>query len=92
MNEIEKLCEALRSYQQADEDGVIVKVSRQACDEAATALSRLSRENEELRASLAWAIKRIDKHARHRADEGDGELYEFSTAHRLTAALEKKHG
>lgn len=47
MNEIEKLCEALRSYQQADEDGVIVKVSRQACDEAATALSRLTRERDE---------------------------------------------
>jgi hypothetical protein len=35
------LIEAIRSYQQADEDGVMVLVSRQACDEAATEIERL---------------------------------------------------
>ena len=35
------LIEALRSYQQADEDGVMVLVSRQACDEAADEIERL---------------------------------------------------
>jgi hypothetical protein len=36
--DIKKLIEALRDYTQADEDGVFVKVSRQACDEAAATL------------------------------------------------------
>lgn len=35
------MLEALRAYQQADEDGVMVLVSRQACDEAATEIERL---------------------------------------------------
>ena len=43
------LCEALTSYQQADEDGVMVLVSRQACDEAATRLRALASEKEGLR-------------------------------------------
>ena len=34
-----ELVQALRSYEQLDPDGVFVKVSRQACDEAAAALS-----------------------------------------------------
>lgn len=34
------LIEAIKSYQQADADGVMVLVSRQACDEAAAELSR----------------------------------------------------
>ncbi len=33
--------EALRAYQQADEDGVMVLVSRQACDECAAEIERL---------------------------------------------------
>lgn len=37
-----ELCVALTSYQQADEDGVMVLVSRQACDEAATRLRALA--------------------------------------------------
>jgi hypothetical protein len=32
---------ALRSYQQADDDGVMVLVSRQACEEAAAEIERL---------------------------------------------------
>lgn len=32
------LCAALRSYRQADAEGVMVYASRQACEEAATAL------------------------------------------------------
>ena len=37
-----ELCKALTSYQQADEDGVMVLVSRQACDEAATRIRALA--------------------------------------------------
>jgi hypothetical protein len=35
------LIKALRAYQQADIDGVMVVVSRQACEEAATELEKL---------------------------------------------------
>lgn len=35
------LIKALRAYQQADADGVMVLVSRQACDEAAAELEKL---------------------------------------------------
>ena len=35
------LPERLRAYQQADADGVMVTVSRQACDEAADEIERL---------------------------------------------------
>ena len=44
-----ELCKALTSYQQADEDGVMVLVSRQACDEAATRIRALASEKEGLR-------------------------------------------
>ena len=40
MTDTTDLIQRLRAYQQADEEGVIVKVSRQACDEAADALDR----------------------------------------------------
>lgn len=36
-----KMLVALRSYEQADEDGVMVLVSRQAVDEAASEIERL---------------------------------------------------
>lgn len=36
-----ELVKALRSYQQADEDGVMVLVSRQACEEGAAEIERL---------------------------------------------------
>lgn len=38
-----ELAAALRAYQQGDMDGVMVLVSRQACDEGADWLERLSR-------------------------------------------------
>lgn len=44
---VRPLVAALRAYQQADADGVMVLVSRQACEEAAT-------EIESLRAALKW--------------------------------------
>lgn len=40
----------------------------------------LRAENERLRKALGWAMRRIDKYARHRAEEGDSELYEFVSA------------
>ena len=40
MTDTTELIQRLRAYQQADEEGVIVKVSRQACDEAADALEQ----------------------------------------------------
>lgn len=50
---------ALRAYQQADEDGVMVLVSRQACDEAAS-------EIELLRERLNSARDELVKFQRHR--------------------------
>lgn len=47
------LIEALRDYKQADKDGVIVLVSRQACDEAADEIVRL---RDALRL-IAWDIE-----------------------------------
>lgn len=44
--------DALKNYQQADADGVMVLVSRQACDEAAAEIERLRKEIEDLRAAL----------------------------------------
>lgn len=38
---LSKVVEALRGYKQTDEDGVMVLVSRQACDEGAEAIERL---------------------------------------------------
>ncbi|MCB1506279.1 MAG: hypothetical protein KDJ47_14975 [Hyphomicrobiaceae bacterium] len=38
---MDDLIDALRSYRQADADGVMVLVSRQACDEAANEIKRL---------------------------------------------------
>lgn len=42
-NKESDLIAALKSYTQADEDGVMVKVSRQACDEAADRIAALER-------------------------------------------------
>ena len=41
-----EIAAALRAYQQGDMDGVMVLVSRQACDEGADWLERLNREAE----------------------------------------------
>lgn len=49
MDDDEKLIAALRSYTQADEDGVMCVVSRQAADVAADRLSALKAENTALR-------------------------------------------
>lgn len=44
-DEVEQLVRALTDYEQADPDGVFVKVSRQACDEAAELIcARYERE------------------------------------------------
>lgn len=59
-----EIAAALRSYQQADMDGVAVLVSRQACDEGADWLERLNREaevryyeREQARARVETAVK-----------------------------------
>ena len=46
------LCKALTSYQQADEEGVMVLVSRQACDEAATRIRALASQVDGLRREI----------------------------------------
>lgn len=53
--------QALRSYQQADQDGVMVRVSRQACEEGAAMIEDLHRrayyfESEEARLRHALEI------------------------------------
>lgn len=44
------LAEILRTYQQADEEGIMVLISRQACDEAADEIVRLTTELEKVKA------------------------------------------
>ena len=52
------IVKALMSYQQADEDGVMCIVSRQACDEAADEIERL-------RAALSGLIERYEEIVTH---------------------------
>lgn len=53
MTRPEMIVNALRNYQQADEDGVMVLVSRQACDEAADEIDRLRKWNADMVAKSA---------------------------------------
>jgi hypothetical protein len=68
------LIEALKSYQQADEDGVMVLVSRQACDEAADTISALQAENERLRAGLVRADSEAERGQNGSAAHAQGQL------------------
>lgn len=54
------IVDALKSYRQADQDGVMVTVSRQACDEAAAELTRLRARVEELEADKRDLLKHAD--------------------------------
>lgn len=65
MTDIVELCKALRAYQQADMDGVMVLVSRQACDEGADEIERQRAEIERLRKALQYAVERFAGHALH---------------------------
>lgn len=52
-----ELVNALRSGQQADADGVMVKVSRQACEEGATAIEELTRQRDAAIQHIAeWCV------------------------------------
>jgi hypothetical protein len=57
---------------------------------AAKDFARMWRETQErereLREALAWAVKRIERFAPHRASEGDGELYALANAKALAKA------
>ncbi len=67
-NNIKELIKHLTDYQQADEDGTMVLVSRQACDEAAQALREMKDENkclQKVRDAMVWI--RID--TAHKAPE-----------------------
>ena len=57
--------DALRNYHQADEDGVMVLVSRQACDEAIAEIDRLNERVSELEV-LVNEWREIAKDARSR--------------------------
>ena len=51
------LIKALRAYQQADEDGVMCIVSRQAVDEAADEIERLRDELQDMKSELSdWRM------------------------------------
>lgn len=56
-----ELAKALRSYQQADSDGILVMVSRQACVEGADWLERLERECEIRYHEYTTAITQKDR-------------------------------
>ena len=52
---VERLAKAIRAYQQADEDGIMVLTSRQACDEIADTSIALLAERDALQADvLTW--------------------------------------
>ena len=63
---VERLAEALMAQEQADMDGVMVKVSRQACDESAATLRALAAENARLRAER--------DEQQERAEEAESEI------------------
>lgn len=54
------LADALRSYQQGNEEGLMVYVSRQACDEGAYWLERLNQETEIYRYELERSRAQMD--------------------------------
>ena len=56
MTEVKQLIEAITSYGQLDEEGIMVSISRQACDEAAQALRALSAR------PAGWRVKPLHWH------------------------------
>lgn len=58
---MDDLVKALRSGEQADMDGTLVKVSRQACEEAADAIEALQAELAEVREQRDHAIALAEK-------------------------------
>ena len=83
-----EIAAALRAYQQGDADGVMVLVSRQACDEGADWLDRLNREaevryyeREQARAQVNNAVRLLSGiHALlypPRTTDTDGRTWEF---------------
>lgn len=89
--ELRALIAALRSYKQADEDGVFVLVSRQACDEAATALDRLAAAEADA-ARLEWMQKNLLRESSMRFDDGSFKMVNAwaiaSTGTDLRAAID----
>lgn len=60
--------DALRSYKQADNDGVMVIVSRQACDEAADMLDALEKSLADFRMMVIRLVD--DAHRMHMIGPG----------------------
>ena len=58
---IDALVAAIKDYEQADEEGIRVRVSRQACDESAAALLSLQRRVEGYQGSRDYAIDLLAK-------------------------------
>ena len=60
---IQQLTDALRSGTQADADGVMVKVSRQACEEAAAELEGLVKDRDRLAGAVCamWRSLKLEK-------------------------------
>ena len=52
-NRIDIIAEALLNYSQADNEGIMVKVSRQACDEAAEQLKQM---RDDLEFIAQWVV------------------------------------
>lgn len=97
--ELSGLINALRSGEQADMDGIMVRVSRQACEEAADLITRLLA----LRAADAARIKELEAEqdaliSQHAVMmmERDAARYEVSDAEAhiaaLTATVERMRG
>lgn len=71
-NQGSDLTTALKSYTQADEDGVMVKVSRQACDEAVERIAQLEADlaavQSEAEALREWQVRKNNAFAALEAD------------------------
>lgn len=85
---MDELVKALRAGEQADMDGTLVKVSRQACEEAADAIEALQAENARLRkldveyGRVETAIIMADPHF-------DGDSDHANCADRLIASVQR---
>lgn len=93
MEDYAELVTALKGYEQTDEEGIMVLVSRQACDEAADVIGKIPATM----VVTAYAEKRKTQVAEARVGELEKALKRievvasYGTALIATTALDRKH-
>lgn len=82
---MDALVTALRSGEQADMDGTMVRVSRQACEEAADIIARLTAERDAALAQVAGAYEAAadacNDYPRYLPDDTEWPLYDEQISH-----------